>query len=47
MDINMPIMNGYDCTMRIRAFEEEKSKNVSNNGTNNMTFIIGVSGNSD
>jgi CheY-like chemotaxis protein len=51
MDINMPIMNGYDCTLRIRAYEEERAKNISDSSPENrnssMAFIIGVSGNSD
>lgn len=45
MDINMPLMNGYDCTKRIRAYGKE-IKNI-NDDSKNISFIIGVSGNCD
>lgn len=36
MDIHMPIMNGYDSTLKIREFEEL-------NGIEPQTYIVGLS----
>lgn len=35
MDISMPVMNGYDCTIKIRDLEKE-------NNFTNPSFIVGL-----
>jgi len=37
----MPIMDGYEATVKIREFEEERNQNAI---ASHMSFIIGVSG---
>mmetsp|Transcript_9912 Transcript_9912/g.9776 ORF Transcript_9912/g.9776 Transcript_9912/m.9776 type:complete len:126 (+) Transcript_9912:177-554(+) len=46
MDINMPVMNGYDSTQKIRLFEEEKKSSFT--GSEYIpAYIVGVSGETD